>query len=181
MKTMKSLVLLVLVLLSCRVAADINLDLSPASVDLGSVEVGSTGTGNATIGIIFNGSGSLTGQANNGSVTSVTILNDSNGFFSASPACLGYAFSAATPADTCIVDLQCAPSAPGVSATAQLEVQFERNNGSAADVGVVALSCASTAASAAAREVPTLGGLGIVLLGLLLAAVGFNGLSRVKP
>lgn len=178
MKHVRILAFAAMGLFSAGAAAEINLDLNPDNLAFASVAVGSPASQSAVIGITFNGSGDLDGNANNGSVTSVAILNDSAGFFSASQLCVGTAFSANSPADTCSVNVQCAPNAPGINATAQLEVQFERNNGSAADVETVDLACSSILAPVTppvpgdSRAIPVLGGFGLGMLALLLGAAG---------
>lgn len=183
MKAFRPLLFLGLAAFSSVALAEISLDLSPASLDMGEVTTGQTTSGNAVIGIVFNGSGDLNGSANNGSVTSIAILNDSGGHFSESQACVGTAFSANDPGQTCDVVVQCTPTSAGVTVSADLEVQFARNNGTAADVETVAVSCRGVDSGPLPpvdpTAVPALGGLGVGLLAVLMGGLGaFAGFRR---
>lgn len=182
MHKFKSFAFAGLLAVSVGAAAEINLSLNPASLDMGDVALGLTATGDATVGITFNGSGDLDGQANNGSVTSISVLSEAGGSFTASQACVGQTFSANSPGDTCTVEVECTPNQLDSPATANLEVQFERNNGSAADVETTALSCRATAPGpgGSSTAVPVMGGLGLGIMGLAISVIAMFGLSRRK-
>lgn len=186
-RIIKRVALIGLLSLSTQVAAEINLNLNPAALDFGDVYIGYENSRDATIGITFNGSGSLDGQANNGNVTSVSIINASGPGFSTTTSCVGVAFSANNPTQTCGVVLRCNPAAEGVI-SAQLEVQFERLNGSAADIGTVSLSCNGVTGTPptpptpgpGAHAVPLLNSLGLGIISVLLGGAGLLGVSRRK-
>lgn len=175
MRFIKSLAFLGLATVATIARADIELTVTPAALNFGSVEVASTASQNATIGITFDGNGSLDGNANNGAVTTISIINPVGGTLVASQACVGTRFSANDETQTCSIQVDCTPSALG-SVTADLEVQLQLDNGSAPEVQTVALSCTGVAAAppgSAAKPVPTLGFFGLGLLSVLLAGGGF--------
>lgn len=164
-----------LCLVAVTARADIDLTLTPSSLDLGTVAVGSSAAGNVTIGITFDGNGALNGNANNGTVSSIAIINPVGGTLSASPACVGTAFSASSPGDTCSVQVDCAPGALG-SISGDLEVQFDLQNNSGIQTQTTALSCEGVAP--VADSIPTMGVYGLGILSLLLAVGGWLGLRK---
>lgn len=185
MRFIKSLAFLGLATVATIARADIELTVTPAALSFGSVDVASTASQNATIGITFDGNGALDGNANNGVVTTVSIINAVGGDFAASQACAGTRFGAANETQTCTVQVDCTPNAVG-NITADLEVQLQLDNGSAPDVQAVALSCTGIAAvppgpGPSATAIPTMGFFGLGLLSVLLAGGGLLGLrGRAK-
>jgi hypothetical protein len=179
----KSAVFFSLVAVTGVAHADIELTLSPASLNFGSVNVGDTSSQNATIGIAFDGNGSLTGNANNGAISAVSIINPVSGSLVASQSCVGARFSAASPAATCAVQVDCTPTAPGL-VSGDMQVQLQLDNGSAPDVQTISLSCTGVDAppgpgpGPGPSAIPTLGFYGLAMLSLLLAgcaAMGIRG------
>jgi len=187
MNLLKSAVFLSLVAATGIARADIELTLSPPALNFGSVPVGDTSSQNATIGITFDGNGDLGGNANNGGITAISIINPVSGNLVASQSCVNTRFSAASPATTCVVQVDCTPTVVG-NISADLEVQLQLDNGTAPDVQTVALSCAGIAAvppgpGTGPTAIPTVGVYGLGLLSLLLAGFGVLGIrGRVnKP
>ena len=175
--------LFVLICLSCvalTANAEIDTTLSPPALDLGDVNVGSTVSGDATIGITFNGNGDLNGNANNGTVTSVAITNLVGGDLTASQTCVGVDFSAARPTQECIVQVSCTPGAAG-SISGVLEVQFDLLNNSGTQTTTSNLTCNGVLAPpgpGGAVAIPTTSFYGLAILSFMLAAFGWMGLRR---
>ncbi|TGD73448.1 hypothetical protein E4634_10460 [Mangrovimicrobium sediminis] len=171
-----------LFLASSAAMADIELVLTPPAIDYGTLAVGNSVTENASIGITFDGNGALDGNANNGSVTSISLINVSGSGLSVSQACAGTTFSAASPGDTCAVEVTCAPLAAG-SATGQLEVEFTLDNGASPDVATVDLSCDAVEYVSPPPDpnaIPVMGVVGLGILGSLLGALAAVGLGRKR-
>ena len=185
MNLLRTIVFVGLVAATGIARADIELTLSPASLNFGSVAVGDTASQSATIGINFDGNGSLAGNANNGGITAISIINPVSGNLVASQSCVSTRFSAASPADTCTVQVDCTPTALG-AVSGDLEVRLQLDNGSAPDVQTLSLSCDGVAVAppgpgTGATAVPTLGFYGLGLLSLLIAGCGALGIrGRVK-
>jgi hypothetical protein len=178
MKLLKSVVFASLAAATGIAHADIELTLSPPALSFGSVPVGDTSSQNATIGISFDGNGNLAGNANNGGITAISIINPVSGNLAASQSCVSTRFSAASPADTCVVQVDCTPSAVG-NISADLEVRLQLDNGSAPDVQTVSLSCDGVALvppGPGPAAVPTVGFYGLCLLSLLVAGCGALGI-----
>jgi len=176
MRLIKHLTLSGMLVISASAFADIDLTIDPAFIDYGSVTVGETASENATIGITFDGNGDLNGNANNGSITSISIVNAvGSATFAAAQDCVGTDFSANSPDAVCVVQVDCTTSAIE-SSLADLEVQLQRQNGAAPDIQTIPLSCAGAAPSMpgpAATPIPTLSALGLGLLVLLIGGLGF--------
>lgn len=180
MKRINTLLALAFVCLgSLSAHADIDATLTPSALDLGDVPIGSSASANATIGIDFNGMGDLAGNANNGSVTSVSIINPVGGGLSASQSCVGVDFSASRPDQECIVEVTCTPTAVG-AVSGDLQIQFDLLNNAGVQTQTASLSCNGTdvVPSPADVGIPTLGGFSLALLGLLLAAFAWVGFRQ---
>jgi len=183
MRFLKTFVLTGLIGAAAPALADIQLTLNPAAgINFGQVLVGLSQAQNATVGITFDGNGALNGNANNGAVTSVSIINPVGGTLTANPVpCVGTAFSASDPAQTCPVEVTCTPGAVG-PLSAQLQVQFELQNMSATQTQTINLSCEGISSPppgpAPAVSVPALGLLGLGGLGLLLGGSGLLAIRR---
>jgi hypothetical protein len=179
MKLQKFSALMGLWLLAITASADIDLTLTPPALDLGSAGVGSTVSGNADIGISFNGQGNLAGNANNGTVTSVAITNPVGASFTASQNCVGVDFSAASPQAICTVQVDCTPDSVG-AISADLEVQFDLLNNSGIQTQTTALSCNGVLAQpgSGAESIPTMSLYSLGILSLLLAGFSWMRLRR---
>ncbi len=180
MTTFKKLFVLVCLCgAALTVNADIDATLSPATLDLGDVAVGSTGSEDATIGIAFNGQGDLNGNANNGTVTSITIINPVGNSLVASQGCVGVDFSANRESQVCLVEVSCSPGAVGaISGT--LELQFDLLNNSGTQIQTSSLTCNGVAAPPVTgpASIPATGVYGLALLFLLLVTFGWMGLRQ---
>ena len=179
MKLRKLSTLMGLWLVAITASADIDLTLTLPALNLGNVNVGSTASANATIGITFDGNGCLAGNANNGTVTSVAIINPAGGSLTASQNCVGVDFSASSPGDTCAVQLDCTPGAIG-AISCDLQVQFDLQNNSGIQTQTTALSCNGVLAppGSGAKSVPTMNIYGLGILSLMLAAFSWLGLRQ---
>lgn len=178
MRVSKLLVFTIFTMLAMFARADIELTLAPSSIDFKPAEVGDTSSDSAIIGIYFDGNGSLNGNANNGNVSSISILNASDAGFVASQSCVGVAFSAASPNQTCSVQVDCTPGALG-TITADLEVQFQRLNNSDPDVETVALSCTGVEVGSLA-VIPTMPQVALLMLATMLCGIVFVRRARLS-
>lgn len=103
--------------------------------------VGSTLSQVPTIGITYDGQGDLDGNANNGTITSVSIIDPvGGGSFTAAQNCLPTAFNANDSTTTCVTQVDFTPGAVG-AISADLEFQLQLLNEAPPDVQTIPLTC----------------------------------------
>ena len=157
--------------------ADIIPTLNPQSLDFGSVQVGTTSSLTADVGIFDDGNGNQQGDANNGILTAVSIINQVGGVLSASQNCVGFDFSAQNPTATCPIQVDCTPGAAG-PISGDLEVQLDLDNMAGIHTASIPVTCNGVNNATAAIPVPALGMLGLGGLSLLLAGGGLLAARR---
>jgi LPXTG-motif cell wall-anchored protein len=123
------------------------------------------------------------GNANNGGITEVSIINPVGAQYTVTQSCVGQRFSAADTTATCGVVVTCTPTAVG-AVTGDLFVELTRDNGATPPPSVsIPLTCNGVDAPVPpppgeATPVPTLGAMGLSGLGLLLAGGGLAAMRR---
>lgn len=173
MRLLKTLSLIGITAISASAFASLVPTLSPAALDFGTVSVGSTSSQNADIGGADNGDGNQAGNANNGTITSISIINSSGpGSFTAAQDCVGVRFSTSNPTQTCAVQVDCTPSAVGTM-TADLRVELDLdNNTTPIPSAEIPLSCSGVAQPVPnAVAVPTMSVWGLGILTALIAGI----------
>lgn len=160
--------------------AAIKLTVTPAALNFGSVAVGSTSASQGTTaGFTFDGVGSGNGNADRGTIDSISITNPVGGTFNADQSCVGTRFDALALGTTCIIQVECTPSAVG-NISADLDVLLDLDSGGS-DTQTVTLSCAGVIApTPGSTAIPTIGFYGIGVLSMLLAACGAFGMRGRK-